>query len=199
MSLILQLDVQGQPVKWCTWQDAVTYHAKGLIAWEFGETENDRSVLGGDNRFTGQRSKIVTSSIIAVKGDVKHLRCIPALNNQKLFRRDHHMCAYCGKVMHVGKKLTRDHIVPRSKGGEDTWMNVVACCVNCNQRKADRTPEQAGMQLLFVPYVPSHAEHLILANRNVLADQMEFLMAFMPEDSRVKQELRQKYPQLVFA
>jgi hypothetical protein len=70
----------------------------------------------------------------------------------------------------------------------DAWTNVVTCCERCNQRKGDRTPEEAGMQLLYVPYAPSWAEHLILKNRNILADQMEFLLAFIPATSRIKHE-----------
>ena len=185
MALILQLDSSGQPNKWITWQNAVIYHAKNLVAWELGKVEN--VVRGGTNARTGERTIVVTSSIMAVKGKVgKRKHRTPSLNNRELFRRDCHMCAYCGDVFSDGK-LTRDHIIPASKGGHDSWMNVVACCVKCNQRKDDRTPEQANMQLLYAPYVPSRAEHLILANRNILADQMEFLLAFVDEKSRVRQ------------
>ena len=68
-------------------------------------------------------------------------------------------------------------------------MNVISCCSKCNQKKDDNTPEQANMMLLFTPYIPSKAEHLILANRNVLFDQMEFLLSFIDEKSRLRQEL----------
>lgn len=195
MALILQLDQQGQPVKWITWQDAVVYHAKGLVTWEVGKVE--RTILGGDNRITGQQSKIVTSSIIAVKG-VASKRCHrpPPLNNRELFRRDRHMCAYCGKLFN-DSKLTRDHVIPKSRGGKDVWMNVVTCCSVCNQKKDNKTPQEAGMELLYLPYVPSRAEHLILANRNVLYDQMEFLLAFIPEESRIREHIKQFHPQLV--
>lgn len=183
MALILQLDSAGQPNKWITWQTAVIYHSKNLVAWESGKVET--VVRGGTNAHTGERTVVVTSSIMAVKGKAKRRHRVPSLNNRELFRRDCNMCAYCGNVL-SDSKLTRDHIVPRAKGGEDIWMNVVACCVKCNQKKDDRTPEQAGMQLLYVPYVPSRAEHLILANRSILADQMEFLLAFVPENSRLR-------------
>ena len=64
--------------------------------------------------------------------------------------RDKNRCAYCG-----GHATTVDHIFPRSRGGQITWENSVAACVKCNHRKADRTPDEAGMRLLFEPTVPA--------------------------------------------
>jgi len=61
---------------------------------------------------------------------------------------------------------------------------VVSACVACNVRKGSRTPQQAAMPLLAVPYRPSWVEHLILSNRNILADQMEFLVSHLPRDRR---------------
>ena len=183
MSLILKLDSNGQPQSWISWQTAAIYHAKGLVAWELGKVET--TIHGGKSRATGEQSVIVTSSIIAVKGEAnKRKHRAPALNNRELFRRDRHLCAYCATV-YGDSKLTRDHIQPASRGGKDTWMNTVTCCAKCNQKKDDRTPEEAGMQLVYAPYVPSRAEHLILRNRTILADQMEFLLAFVDEKSRV--------------
>jgi 5-methylcytosine-specific restriction endonuclease McrA len=77
-----------------------------------------------------------------------------------------------------------EHIVPSSKGGEDSWTNLVAACKACNNRKADRTPEAAGMKLHYVPYVPNRYEAFILSNRKILADQMEFLLQGVPKSSR---------------
>jgi len=180
---ILQLDTGGQPINWITWQSAVIYHAKGLVTWSTGEAEF--TFRGGKSRLTGKTSTIKTASIIAVRGEGKRKYRTPALNNRELFRRDHHMCAYCGGIF-TESKLSRDHILPKSRGGRDTWMNTVTCCGKCNQRKDDRTLEEAGLQLIYVPYVPSRAEHLILKNRHILADQMEFLAALLPEHSRVR-------------
>ena len=82
-------------------------------------------------------------------------------------------------------RLTCDHIVPMSRGGRDTWMNVVTACCTCNQKKGNRTPEEAHMHLLYAPYVPNRAEFLILANRRILADQMEFLRQHVSANSRI--------------
>ncbi|MEM4260928.1 MAG: HNH endonuclease [Candidatus Woesearchaeota archaeon] len=184
--LILSLDVNGTPHKWITWQDAVTYEAKDLVAWKMGEITF--TFYGGKNRMTGDQSTITTSSIIAVKGtrakSDKWLTKIPVLSNKTLFRRDQNICAYCGNEFNV-EKLTRDHIIPKSLGGKDIWTNVVTACKPCNHRKGSKTLEQTGQQLLYVPYVPNRAEHLILANRKILGDQMEFLKQFLPKHSRM--------------
>ena len=101
-----------------------------------------------------------------------------------LLEDQHHLCAYCGHE-YGAMRLTRDHVVPLSQGGRDTWMNLVTACRGCNQRKGGRTPERAGMQLLYAPYVPNRAEYLILSNRHILADQMDFLARHLPTQSRV--------------
>jgi 5-methylcytosine-specific restriction endonuclease McrA len=77
-------------------------------------------------------------------------------------------------------------VLPVSQGGRDTWMNVVTACRHCNQTKSGRTPEQARMELVYAPYVPNKAEYLILCNRNILADQMDFLARHVPSQSRVR-------------
>lgn len=184
--LILTLDQHGVPHRWVTWQHACFYYAKDLVAWAIGE----HSFLfhGGLNRLTGERSEICANSIIAIRGKAlagKSLLQVPPLSNRELFHRDRHICAYCGDEL-PGQRLTRDHVVPVSQGGRDTWMNVVTACRGCNQVKSGRTPEQAGMELIYAPYVPNKAEYLILSNRNILADQMDFLARHVPSVSRVR-------------
>lgn len=187
MSRILTLDASGQPHRWVSHEDAIVYHAKGLVAWQLGEGEGDVLFRGGENRLTGTQSRIVTAPIIAVKGEsaaAKRMHKAPSLTNRDLFRRDHHMCAYCGKVFKE-LHLTRDHVIPRSKGGPDKWTNVVTACETCNHKKDDKLLEECGMELLYVPYAPNRAEALILENRVILACQMNYLLSFIPEHSRV--------------
>ena len=117
---------------------------------------------------------------------MKSFNHVPPLNNRELFHRDRQICSYCADLF-PSAKLTRDHIKPFSKGGKDTWMNVVTACRACNQKKGNRTPEEAHMQLLYAPYIPNRAEFLILANRRILADQMEFLAQHVPAQSRLHQ------------
>lgn len=184
--LILTLDQFGTPHRWVTWQHACFYYAKDLVAWAVGE--HSFVFHGGLNRLTGHRSEIRANSIIAIKGQAlggRQFRQVPPLDNRELFHRDRHTCAYCGDQF-SGLKLTRDHVVPVSQGGRDIWMNVVTACRPCNQRKSGRTPEQARMELLYAPYVPNKAEYLILSNRRILADQMDFLARHVPSQSRVR-------------
>ena len=184
--LILTLDMHGVPHRWITWQHACYYYAKERVAWSLGGTAF--TIYGGISRYSGRRSELSAASIIAIKGKAMAIRSfnnIPPLNNRELFHRDRHLCAYCGGVF-SSARLTRDHITPFSRGGRDAWMNVVTACRACNERKSDRTPEQAGMTLLYAPYVPNRAEYLILTNRRILVDQMEFLAQHVPAQSRVR-------------
>ncbi|MDQ6936717.1 MAG: HNH endonuclease [Actinomycetota bacterium] len=73
-----------------------------------------------------------------------------AATRAKVLLRDRRTCVYC-----AGRGETIDHIVPRSRGGPDTWDNLAACCGACNNRKGDRTPLEAGMKLLWLPRSPS--------------------------------------------
>ena len=77
----------------------------------------------------------------------------PAWSKRGVLRRDRHTCAYCR-----GSADTVDHLVPLSRGGPNTWLNTVAACTACNNRKADRTPDEAGMLLAFRPRVPTWRE-----------------------------------------
>lgn len=70
-----------------------------------------------------------------------------------VLKRDRHRCAYCGK-----HAVTVDHLLPRSRGGTWTWENTVAACGPCNHRKANRTPDEAGMRLRYAPYAPTRAQ-----------------------------------------
>jgi hypothetical protein len=173
--LILRLDVTGQPVRWLPWQVAVVLQSRCMVAWSAGETHF--TFVGGVNRISGQRSTITISSIIAVKGRLREGEngaLVPPLSNRELFQRDGRLCLYCG-ALHPESMLTRDHVRPLSQGGRDAWNNVVTACKPCNHAKGARTPEQAGMALLAIPYVPNRAEYLVLSNRRILADQMAFL------------------------
>ena len=87
------------------------------------------------------------------------------LTRLEVFKRDQYTCQYCGKE---ARQLTLDHVIPRYRGGEHTWENVVSACVPCNRRKAGRTPQEAGMRLIRQParprdrglfYIPAYYSH----------------------------------------
>ena len=80
-------------------------------------------------------------------------RNTPRWTRRGVFVRDNNLCAYCGRQLKRGE-LTVDHVMPASRGGGSTWGNTVTACAPCNQRKADRTPHEAGMKLLIEPKTP---------------------------------------------
>lgn len=177
---LLSLDAHGRALDWMNWQQAACLYTRGAVAWTLGDP--CLVVHGGVNRFSGEQSLLSLHPIVAARGHARgqSFSPTPALSNPALFARDAYLCLYCGDRFHR-PLLTRDHVMPVSKGGRDIWENVVSACFHCNSRKGNRTPQQAGMPLLAVPYRPSWVEHLILSNRNILADQMAFLKAQLPK------------------
>ncbi len=171
---ILRLNASGQPLEWLNWQEAVVLFSRDAVVWSIGDLV--RTVRGGWCRRTGLQSVVDVPSIIASAGDklIKPRSTYP-LTNRTLFARDGYFCMYCGKPF-AEHQLTRDHIVPKSRGGKDSWMNVVAACRRCNQHKGHRSVDECGLELLALPYRPNLAEYLALVNsKRILADQMEFL------------------------
>ena len=184
--LILRLDISGSPVTWIPWRHAVCLYSKDMIAWTAGEQVF--TFYGGTSRLTGRQSSVSINSIIAIKRSsiIKHARRgIPPLNNRELFLRDGNLCMYCGDEL-PDSHLTRDHVIPLSRGGRDRWSNVVAACKSCNTRKGNRLPEEARISLLGIPYVPNWAEFLALSNRRILVDQMQFLKSQFKRKNRVR-------------
>jgi len=101
-------------------------------------------------------TKVPWPSIVRLKqyAQVPYKRVM--LSRKNVLKRDQRTCQYCG----TESNLTIDHVVPKSRGGRDTWENLVAACVSCNNEKGDRTPEEAGMQLARQPFRPSYVMFL---------------------------------------
>ena len=188
---ILSVDISGIPMAWLSAQDAVHEIASGKVAWSLGEP----IVVfhGGINRMSGERSIITAPPIIAIEGSehfAKKAKAYPPLSdNEMLFERDLYICAYCGHEFPF-RQLSRDHIIPQSKWptnkpGKNDWMNCVTACKSCNQKKDDKTLEEAHMELLYAPYRPCRYEAFLLTGRRVLADQMQYLKAKLPKHSRL--------------
>ena len=141
MVQVLAVSMSGQPFRWLTADEAIHYHAAEKVAWAVGAT-----VLHyrGGYRVDGSRSELESAAIIAIRGSdimagLLRDRLPLGDRNELLFRRDRSICAYCGQQFGRAD-LTRDHVVPRSRGGADHWRNVVTACRACNVRKAARTP-----------------------------------------------------------
>lgn len=171
---ILRLNLAGQPIAWLSWQEATCIYARGLVSWGLGGIVH--TVSGGVSRITGRRSQISLQSIIACDGKIHTSSTTGSpLSNRTLFERDAYQCLYCGGHFNY-LQLTRDHVVPTSRGGKDCWTNVVAACRRCNQHKGNRLLHEIDMELLALPFQPNHAEYLALTNsRRILADQQDYL------------------------
>jgi len=188
---VLRTDAAGMPLDWINYQGAVRCYHAGSVLYSCGEVLY--AVHGGLSSITGEQSIIEVNSIIATAGEPQskwHHRAnyTPPLSNTTLFSRDALHCMYCGNKFYRSE-LSRDHVTPLSQAGKNLWNNVVTACKRCNNYKAGRTPEQAGMQLLAVPFTPTHAEYVFLRGRKVLVDQMEFLKAHFPRTSPLRQRI----------
>jgi len=184
-SHVLQLDIQGTPQAWISLEHAAVHVATGSVAWVDG-CGPLATLRGGFNAARGRQSLIDVFPIMALRGasKVNLFDVVPAFSKPKLFRRDRMTCAYCGQRFHE-RELQCEHILPESRGGRWTWMNLVTACGPCNGRKADRTPEEAGMPLVYLPYVPSRFEAFLLEGRHIRADVHEWLAARLPKGSRL--------------
>ncbi len=139
---VLVLNASFEPLHVCSIKRAVT-----LIMHEIAERIEDGTLL-----LHSPSTSMPVPSVIRLRRYIKRpARYHVAFNRRNVFRRDNHTCQYCGKH---GGDLTLDHITPRSRGGKNSWENIVTACRECNSRKRDRTPFEAKMKLLREPYAP---------------------------------------------
>lgn len=110
------------------------------------------SVVERDEVWASSHTMVAVPSVVRLKTYVKvpYRRSVP-VTRRAVFGRDGHRCQYCG-----GPAESLDHVVPRSRGGDHTWDNVVACCRSCNVRKGDRLPSEVGLHLRSQPHAPRH-------------------------------------------
>jgi 5-methylcytosine-specific restriction endonuclease McrA len=107
-------------------------------------------VKSSDNLIVTDKKSYERPVIIRLLNYVRYVYRRLRVNRHKIYKRDGHKCVYCGN----SKQLTIDHLIPKSKGGKNTWENLVTCCSRCNVKKGDKTIEQAGLKLLKKPYEP---------------------------------------------
>jgi 5-methylcytosine-specific restriction endonuclease McrA len=188
----LRTDIAGIPLEWIGFETAAKLYTLNHVVYTLGSPLY--TIHGGINSRTGLQSNIQVNSILATQSlhhKSKNLskKFVPTLNNATLFKRDNHICLYCG-IRHPRSELSRDHITPLSLNGKDHWNNVVTACKRCNNAKADRSLENSGLELLAIPFTPTYAEYIFLQGRNILADQMQFLRSHFPQESPLHQRLR---------
>ncbi len=106
-----------------------------------------------ERRVKGVRISFQLPAVIRLKRLIKRRTPIVKFSRQNLYVRDKGVCQYCGNPFEQ-KELTYDHVLPRSRGGQTEWTNVVTCCLTCNLKKGGRTPEEAGMRLMKQPKAP---------------------------------------------
>jgi 5-methylcytosine-specific restriction endonuclease McrA len=134
---VLQISAAMEPMAFCSARRALTLVIKGKA---FVIEEQDRQVRPG----------MAYPSVIRL-AEYRHIpHKMQVLSRKNILLRDRHICQYCGVKFHPSV-LTLDHVIPQSRGGKDTWENLVACCGPDNRKKGDKTPEEAGMMLLHKP------------------------------------------------
>jgi 5-methylcytosine-specific restriction endonuclease McrA len=161
----LVLNRRWTPIRTTPVQDAIGLVAKGtavIIEPESFDTHdlvswNDLSrarVRFGEILIRSPRLALVPPEVILLKTYEGEGGRAVVFSRKNLFKRDRYTCQYCG-LQPGPEELTVDHVVPRSRGGVSSWENCVLACVECNKRKADRTPVQAGLKMRKTPRKPS--------------------------------------------
>ena len=141
MEKVLVLNADFTPIN-------ITSVYKGFTLVNKGKAE---VIKASKNPIVSGIKEFVRPLIIRLLNFVKFRINKLRINRQRIYKRDNNECAYCGSK----KNLTIDHIIPKSRGGQNTWMNLVTCCSSCNRLKGDRTPEEANMRLNTKPYEPT--------------------------------------------
>ncbi len=108
----------------------------------------------GERFIRAVRFKLRVPEVVTLTGYDRLPTAAVTFSRRNIFKRDHFTCQYCGDQP-GSEELTLDHVVPRAQGGESRWDNCVLACLPCNKRKADRTPQQAGMKLRKEPVQPT--------------------------------------------
>jgi 5-methylcytosine-specific restriction endonuclease McrA len=130
-----------------------TFQAHDLFSW--GDVSKAKALVGGDSAMIRScRLSILPPDVILLTGYEGQGERAVVFSRRNIFKRDRYTCIYCGSQPGT-EELTIDHVLPKSRGGLSSWENCVLACVECNKRKADRTPDQAKMPLRKQPKKPS--------------------------------------------
>ena len=137
---VLVLNASYEPIHVCAVRRALVLVVKGLAATE----------ESGEGRVRSPSLSLAVPSVIRLLEYRRIPRQMRAISRKNILIRDQHTCQYCNRRFGAGE-LTLDHVVPRSRGGNNTWENLVACCLRCNNRKGNRLPQEASMSLSRQP------------------------------------------------
>ncbi len=128
-----------------------TYERHDLLSW--GEVSKAQDKVGRSMIRSQHLAILPPEVIVLTEYEGRGERSV-IFSRKNLFKRDRYTCQYCGKQPGP-EELTIDHVLPRSRGGTSTWDNCLLACVECNKRKADKLPDEAGMPMRKVPKKPS--------------------------------------------
>ncbi len=141
----LKINSDYTPIGVISWQDAI-------CLWYIGKVE---VLEEHDEKISSPSITVPCPSVIRLKKYSKRNKESIVWSSNNVFARDNYQCSYCGTA-HAPRSLTIDHIIPKSRGGKKTWENTATACRSCNQAKADKTPQEAGMKLLITPTKPRY-------------------------------------------
>lgn len=140
----LVLDQSYLPSRVISWQRALT-----LVLLDKAEI-----VESYESYVKSPTYSIQVPAVIRLIKSYKRVRKQIKFSRHNVYARDNGKCAFCGKKFDISQ-MTYDHVIPKAQGGTTVWTNIVSSCPKCNSRKGNRTPEQAGMKLLWKPVQPT--------------------------------------------
>ena len=154
MEQTLVLNASYEPLRVVPWQKAITLLFQGKV----------EVIAVYDREIRGVTVRVKLPSVLRLLRHVRMKRPFADVpfSRTNVYARDEHRCQYCGN--HFGPShLTFDHVIPVARGGRKGWDNIVTCCIPCNRRKGDRTPEEAGLRIIRRPRRPAALPSLTLS------------------------------------
>lgn len=147
----LVLSQSFEPINIVSWKQAITllFLGKAEVIEEYDRDIKTTSIV------------IKIPAVVRLLSVFRRHRKPVKFSRINIYARDKYTCQYCGTKKTISS-LTYDHVVPRAQGGKTTWTNIATCCEGCNRRKANRTPEQAGMRLRKAPVQPTALAALVV-------------------------------------
>ena len=162
MSVVLVLNSDYSPLN-------VTSLRRGFVLVDKGRAE---VVKKDEKDIVTSVGNFVRPLVIRLLNYIRFRPKTLKVNRKRIFKRDKYTCQYCTSK----KNLTIDHVIPRSRGGKNTWRNMVTCCYRCNSYKGNKTPEESNMKLINQPFEPTIFSHII--NDDIETIWSEFKRSF---------------------
>ena len=150
-SAVLVLNQNYEPLNVCNSRRAITLIDRGKA----------EVLEHGEGHIYSPSMAFPRPSVIRLVYMIRRPRPQMRLSRREIFLRDRYTCQYCSKTSH---DLTLDHVMPRHRGGQHTWENLVSACKGCNHRKAGRTPKEAHMTLMREPFRPRSNSYYVFSH-----------------------------------